>query len=268
MPHNGVFFFTYISALEHAHSNGVAHGDVKPENVCIGFDGHVRLADWNSCTLRRKLKAPVPITKQPCGTWKYSPPENCWQHEVNGLGNATMEWDANASDMWNVGVLTYTCFTGCELFLTGCLSDPCLAHYINATDQVDDADDLIDSIVSHNVAPNPDKDAFIQQQMKGIDRMKTGSPFRWPQKMSPAMRDFIRSLLCVRPTQRRSVEEALTHPWIQGTVCNDISHNEDIPNEIRTSDIFDRMSDNNANHASRSHEFALYRDSHENEDPI
>jgi serine/threonine protein kinase len=264
--HNGVKFFTYayVSALEHAHTNGVAHGDVKPENVCIGFDGHVRLADWNSCTLRHKLKAVVPITKQPCGTWKYSPPENCWQHDVNGVGNATMEWDANASDMWNVGVLTYTCFTGCELFSTGCLSDPFLAHYIKATEQVEDADELIDSIVSHNVAPNNGKDAFLQQQNKGIDRMKTHAPFRWPPKMRPIMRDFIRSLLCVKPTERRSVEEAIQHPWIQGLVS------DDIPNEIPTPDIFDfdGMNDNNINHVSSSHEFALYRHIDEDEDPI
>lgn len=36
-------------ALEHSHSVGIAHGDVKPENCLVGNDGTLKLADFGIC---------------------------------------------------------------------------------------------------------------------------------------------------------------------------------------------------------------------------
>ena len=44
------FYLTEIfAALEHIHAMGFAYRDLKPENVCIDEDGHVKMVDFGSC---------------------------------------------------------------------------------------------------------------------------------------------------------------------------------------------------------------------------
>ncbi|MEG2208022.1 MAG: protein kinase, partial [Clostridia bacterium] len=35
-----------LSALQHAHDNGIIHRDIKPQNVLVHSDGHVKVADF------------------------------------------------------------------------------------------------------------------------------------------------------------------------------------------------------------------------------
>ena len=48
-----------LSALQHAHSNGIIHRDIKPQNILVANDGHVKVSDFgiariaNSYTLTR-----------------------------------------------------------------------------------------------------------------------------------------------------------------------------------------------------------------------
>lgn len=46
-----VMFRSILAALKECHEKGIAHRDVKPENVVASADGRVRLTDFSSCYL-------------------------------------------------------------------------------------------------------------------------------------------------------------------------------------------------------------------------
>lgn len=64
-------------ALAHVHAHGVLHGDIKPANVLVGLDGHVRLTDFGIATAMDEAasSAPRPDTLRLSGTPRYMAPE-------------------------------------------------------------------------------------------------------------------------------------------------------------------------------------------------
>lgn len=78
-----------FSALEYAHSLGIAHRDIKPENILLTKEGNIKVADWGHATLDKVSK------DFNIGTDNYRAPETfgC----LNGYN--TIQCDA-----WAVGV--------------------------------------------------------------------------------------------------------------------------------------------------------------------
>ena len=90
-------------ALDYAHSRGLVHGDVKPENILVGDFGEVYLADWELAfaetdgeTERRALR----------GTPGYIAPELI---APEGIAD-------RAADLFAVGVILYEVLTGVAPF--------------------------------------------------------------------------------------------------------------------------------------------------------
>jgi predicted ATPase/serine/threonine protein kinase len=86
------------AALEHAHSHGIVHRDVKPENVLVAADGLVKLADFG---LVRTAASRLTAEDTVVGTVYYLAPEQILGHEV----------DARA-DLYSLGVLLYELAAG------------------------------------------------------------------------------------------------------------------------------------------------------------
>eukprot|EP00300_Choanocystis_sp_HF-7_P016685 c19491_g1_i3.p1 GENE.c19491_g1_i3~~c19491_g1_i3.p1 ORF type:complete len:392 (+),score=92.74 c19491_g1_i3:41-1177(+) len=84
-----------VIALHHLHSQSIAYRDLKPENVLLGHDGFLRLADFGSA------KAFVGETKTMCGTPEYQAPELV-RHKPH----------TQSVDCWSLGVLLYELCSG------------------------------------------------------------------------------------------------------------------------------------------------------------
>lgn len=86
-----------LEALEAAHSRGLVHRDVKPENVMITIDGRVKVADFG---LARALERAT-VTGGLLGTVAYVAPEQARGEQV----------DARA-DLYSAGCVLYELLTG------------------------------------------------------------------------------------------------------------------------------------------------------------
>ncbi len=88
-----------LSALEHAHRNGIIHRDIKPQNILVHADGHIKVADFgiariaDSATLTRGDNV--------MGSVHYFSPE-----QAQGEGATA------ASDIYSTGVVLYEMLTG------------------------------------------------------------------------------------------------------------------------------------------------------------
>ena len=92
------FSMQIAKALEHAHSRGIIHRDIKPHNVMILKDGSVKVADFG---IARIVSAQNTLTKEALGSVHYISPEQAKGARVD-----------NRSDIYSLGVVMYEMLTG------------------------------------------------------------------------------------------------------------------------------------------------------------
>ena len=100
LPYNEVLeISTQISkALAHAHSRGIIHRDIKPQNIMLLRDGLVKVADFGIAALQNDIDTPA---NQAVGSVHYIAPEQARGGAADGR-----------SDVYSLGIVMYEMLTG------------------------------------------------------------------------------------------------------------------------------------------------------------
>src|SRR5439155_8960289 len=155
-------------ALGYAHAQGVVHRDVKPENILLGRDGRVKIADFGLAKVADPAGVSLTGTRQAMGTPHYMAPE---QWEKPGTVD-------HRADIYALGVVLYELLTG-ELPL-GRFDPP---------SQKIKLDVRIDEVVLRALAKEPDRRYQHAGQVKSdLERIGSAAPGGWVR--TPAFSEY------------------------------------------------------------------------------
>lgn len=89
-----------LKALQKAHSLGIVHRDIKPDNIMISQEGSVKVTDFGIAKIKNEATK-LTVTGQIMGTPHYMSPEQCLGESVDGR-----------SDLYSLGATFYYMLAG------------------------------------------------------------------------------------------------------------------------------------------------------------
>ncbi|MCD8367718.1 MAG: Stk1 family PASTA domain-containing Ser/Thr kinase [Clostridiales bacterium] len=140
-------FSTQIfQALKHAHSRGIVHRDIKPQNIMVLRDGSVKVADFGIARISDSQRT---MTSETLGSVHYISPEQAKGGDIDGR-----------SDLYSAGVVLYEMLTG-RLPYEGDSAISVALQHINSIplsprELVEDIPVGIEQITMKCMAPNRD----------------------------------------------------------------------------------------------------------------
>ena len=176
-----------LSALSHIHMKGFVFSDLKPENVLIMKDGHIKLCDFGATRNLVECKRGAPLE----GTAMYMAPEVMSDRQ----GQVTV-----AADAWSLGCLVHFALSGRAPAGLG----PGL-----------DLDQVAAKLLKWS--------SVSGQKRKGVSFGKVGEQVEqqvqhiggdFPLHFSPSVRSFVSDLLQLKPGNRMTISQASTHTFL------------------------------------------------------
>lgn len=160
-----VFFAQQIArALEHAHSRGIIHQDIKPHNIMLLRDGTAKVTDFGIARLESNQETRV--MQEAIGSVHYISPEQAKGGAID-----------SRADLYSLGVVMYEMLTG-KLPFEGDSAVAIVMQHINSvpmmpSELVPGIPKGMDDIVMHAMCPNASKRyATAQQLYNDLERIK------------------------------------------------------------------------------------------------
>ena len=94
-----IYTVQILRALEHTHSKGVIHRDIKPQNIVLQKNGEIKVTDFGIAKTPHETLSPA--SERAIGTVYYISPEQASSKETTF-----------ASDLYSVGIMLYEMVTG------------------------------------------------------------------------------------------------------------------------------------------------------------
>lgn len=196
-----------ISALSFLHDRNILHGDIKPSNILMFPNCHIKLTDFNRSVINFSERHEK---TDPIGTWCYNAPEILCGYKKFGY----------SADVWSAGMVMLHLWYGrmpvCPE--SGCECTSCLLK-------------LVSSIVGRppkyllrkwfKTPPrasqyNPLNSSKRWQPMPDKEMKTLASDILSRQKLmrTPKALDFLQCMVCWDPDKRWSASQLLKHPFL------------------------------------------------------
>lgn len=141
------FVTQIMRALSHAHSRGIIHRDIKPQNIMVLRDGSVKVADFGIACL---ADAAQTLTQEALGSVHYISPEQARGDRIDAR-----------SDIYSSGVVLYEMLTGRLPFEGDSAVSVAIQHLssvpLSPRDINEDVPEALELICMKAMNPNPDK---------------------------------------------------------------------------------------------------------------
>ena len=193
-------FAQILSGLRHMHRLGVAHRDIKLENIMITQHSAIRLTDYRLSMAVPTQDPPDPIFGNTqgngvIGSPKYRAPE------VTASNNPAVggPYDIFAADVWSLGCVLFVMSTGFFLFNVADPDDPRFARALWA-------------------------------QLMGLSTV--GAMYHmygWPHPLNAGLVTLLDGMLRINPAERMTLDDICQSPWLSDVSAAVFAHDNVVP---------------------------------------